>query len=380
MNGIETELIKLLKNALFGYEEKFDETVDFGDVLKEAQEQTVLPIVVSQASKEQNGTWQIVVDKLKAHFTHCLKEQTKLVKLLQSQGVPFVIIKGASAACYYPDPSTRTMGDVDVLVGEGYFDAAFALLKNGGYKFMNDYGDERDYSFTSGAVIFDLHKRYSDKGHDIESFLQEGIVAAKVESLYGNDFPVLPKSVNGLVLLDHIRHHIVGGLGLRQVIDFMLFVNSYKDEAEFERDVLPLFERAGLMRFAKVIAKTCKTYLGLPAAVKWCEGVDDKTCAEFLETVLKKGNFGRKDPFVYRPMENFTMSVKKNGFFKTLQTAGVANCKAFQKYKILRPFAWLYQLIRYCFKGVAAIFRKEKIFEDASAGREKADFYKRLGI
>ena len=72
--------------------------------------------------------------------------------------------------------------------------------------------------------------------------------------------------------------------------------------------------------------------------------------------------------------------MKQHGFFRTLQRAGVANCKAFQKHKILRPFAWLYQLFRYIGRGIAALFRKEKLTDDISAGKEKADFFKRLGI
>jgi len=79
-------------------------------------------------------------------------------------------------------------------------------------------------------------------------------------------------------------------------------------------------------------------------------------------------------------MESFTMDVKKNGFFHALQKAGVANCKAFQKHKWLRPFAWLYQLFRYMGRGIAALFRREKLTKDISSGKEKADFYKRLGI
>ena len=379
MNQTELALCQLIKASLFHLPASFDDDLDWNAVLKEAQAQTIVSLVVPAVPEEQAQAWQIPVYQSKAHFMRALYEQTKLVELLSGANIPFVILKGTAAAVYYPDPSARTMGDIDFLVPEEFFDAAFSLLKQNEYQFEEDYGDGRDYTFSKDKVLFELHRKYSDEGHNIEPLLQDGIRRAETPSLYGNAFPALPKPENGLVLLDHIRHHLFGGLGLRQILDFMMFVFSEPDDAKFESEYLPLFEANGLGTLAKVIAKMCKQYFGLPGAA-WCENADDKTCAELWETVFAGGNFGRKNPYEYRPMESFTMEVKKQGFFKTLQRAGVANCKAFQKHKWLRPFAWLYQLFRLFGRGIAALFRGKALAKDLSSGKEKADFYKRLGI
>ena len=380
MNKTELALCELIKSTLFGLPVAFDEDVDWNAVLQEAQAQTVVSLVAGAVPKEFAAGWTIAADQSRAHFMRALYEQTKLAGLLREAGIQFVIIKGTAAAVYYPIPFNRTMGDIDILVADDSFDAAFALLQENGYECKPDYGDGRDFPFAKGGVILELHRKYSDEGHDMEPVLQAGIRSAETLALYGNAFPALPKAENGLVLLDHIRHHLFGGLGIRQILDFMMFINSEPDEKKFETEILPLFEQAGLGTLAKVITKTCKRYLGLPVSAAWCETADDATCTQLLETVFSSGNFGRKDPYEYRPMESFTMSVKQHGFFRTLQRAGVANCKAFQKHKILRPFAWLYQLFRYIGRGIAALFRKEKLTDDISAGKEKADFFKRLGI
>ena len=380
MNQTELALCQLIKASLFHLPASFGDDLDWNAVLKEAQAQTIVSLVVPAVPEEQAQAWQIPVYQSKAHFMRALYEQTKLVELLSGANIPFVILKGTAAAVYYPDPSARTMGDIDFLVPEEFFDAAFSLLKQNEYQFEEDYGDGRDYTFSKDKVLFELHRKYSDEGRNIEPCLQNGIRNAEMLTVYSNAFPALPKAENGLVLLDHIRHHLLGGLGLRQILDFMMFICSEPDETRFASEYLPLYEQAGLGTLAKVIAKMCKQYFGMPAKAAWCEAADDKTCAELLETVFTSGNFCRKTPYEYRPMENFTMEVKKNGFFKTLQRAGVANCKAFQKHKWLRPFAWLYQLFRYLGRGIAALFRKEKLAQDISSGKEKADFYKRLGI
>ena len=378
MNKSEAALLELIKKSLFDAPVNFPDDVDWGEVFKEAQAQTVVSLVTGAIPQEDNDRTTLFYQS-KAHFMHVLYEQTKLMKLLEDAGIRFAVIKGCAAAMYYPNPSSREMGDIDVLVEEGSFDAAFDLLSSNGYEY--DHGsDGREYTFVKNGIPIELHNRYSDDRHDIESFLIGAVKNAERHVIYENTFYTLPKPENGLVLLDHIRHHFFGGIGLRHLIDFMMFVYSEPSEERFIKEYLPLFERAGLKTFACVIAKTCKKYLGLPASVGWCECVDDKTCDELMETVLKKGNFGRKTEREVSPFRSVTIEFRRIGFFRTLQNSGMINFGICQKYKIFRPFAWLFQLFRYAFKAFAAVFRREKVLDDVSAGRKTADFYKRLGI
>ena len=63
-----------------------------------------------------------------------------------------------------------------------------------------------------------------------------------------------------------------------------------------------------------------------------------------------------------------------------MQRSGLKNGTIFEKYRFLRPFAWIYQLFRYIYKGIVVICRGETVVRDVSFGKEKADLYKRLGI
>lgn len=379
MNKTQEILCRLIASALFGHPAELPEQVDWSAVLEEAKAQTVVSLVAPALPEETAKEWEAAISQNKAHFMRALYEQNALVKLFEGAKIPFVIPKGTVAAIYYPTPSCRTMGDVDLLVANGYFEKAFALLQENGYVFRQSYENERDYAFTKGGVVFELHKKYSDADHDIEAYLQKGIGDAETLTLYGNSFPALPKAENGLVLLDHIRHHLLGGLGIRQIIDFMMFVHATPEE-EFTKTCLPLYEANRLDRLARVVIKLCKRYFGLPTLAAWCESADDKTCEELAERLFAKGNFGRKDPYEYRPMQSFAKSAKEDGLFRTLQKAGLANSKACREHKFLRPFAWLYQLFRYLGRGIAALFRGEKLGRDLKSGKDEADFFKRLGI
>ena len=372
-------LLELLKASLFGHEPSFPDDTDWDAVLQEAVDQTVVALAAPFVPETEADKWRIPSAQNTAHFLRVIYAQTALIGLFEKAGIPVVVLKGSAAAMYYTEPLRRAMGDVDFIVPPASFDEARGILEENGYLSGGDYGDDRDYNYIKSGIVFELHHHYSDEGWDIEPLILEGLSMAQTRSVCSNSFPALPDAINGLVLLDHVRHHLYGGLGLRQIIDWMMFVHSMPEES-LKTEFLPLAREAGLYKLACVMTKLCKKWLGMPDKVDWCEEADEKTSEQLLEAVFTSGNFGRKDPYEYRPMEALTMSVREDGLFKALQDAGLANWKAAQKYRFLRPFAWIYQLFRYIFRGIKAFFKGADFRKDIANGSEKNDFYERLGI
>ena len=377
LNVNQLALLEMLKASLFGAEPVFPEGVDWDEVLTEAKAQTVVALAAPSAPQEQAAKWREPAQMSLVHFVRCMHEQNNLICLFGEHGIPMVILKGACAAVYYPNPSARTMGDIDVMTPKARFDEARELIENSGYEYFFDNGDDRDYEYKKNGVTVELHHNYSDKGWDIDPLIEEGISGAEIKTINGSSFPSLPTYINGLVLLDHARHHLYGGLGIRQIIDWMMFVHAQLGDEEWENDFRPLARDAGLETFAVIMTAMCREWFGLPDDIGWCEGAD---MAAAEQHVFSSGNFGRKTPYVYRPMENITMDVKKNGLFRTLQSAGELNWKACQRHRFLKPFAWLYQLFRFMFRGVKALLGGADFRKDITTGSEKDDFYLRLGI
>ena len=56
--------------------------------------------------------------------------------------------------------------------------------------------------------------------------------------------------INGLVLLDHVRYHLQGGLGIRQIIDWMMFVHANLNDETWETGFAQLARGAGLETLA----------------------------------------------------------------------------------------------------------------------------------
>ena len=95
-------------------------------------------------------------------------------------------------------------------------------------------------------------------------------------------FPVLPWQQNGLELIWHIREHLYNGLGLRHIIDWMMFVHFFlRDTAQFN-SFYKVLEGTGLYNLAKTITRLCQLYLGLEGDFAWCLDIDANTCNELM--------------------------------------------------------------------------------------------------
>ena len=379
-------LLELIKASLFGTVPCFPADTDWDAVRNEAADEAARKkrleegMVGDHVISAYAAKWQEPAAQSMAHYMRALFEQTNLVNLFSDNNIPLVIIKGAAAAVYYPEPQLRTMGDIDFLVNETDFNAARTLLESNDYIFKLNYEDERDYIYQKGGILFELHRRYSDLTFDIEHLLVGGINNAVTRTVNGQSFPSLPDCENGLILIDHIRHHLLGGIGLRQIIDWTMFASNVLTDEFYNDFFLPLIKSANLVTFCKVVTKMCKMYFGLPNTVTWCDDADSDTARQLLETVFESGNFGRKNPYEYRPMQSLTQSIKKEGIFKVLQNAGTENFKICKKNKFFRAFAWLFQIFRFMRKGIVALFSGQNLKNDIKAGNEKSDFYKRLGL
>ena len=150
---------------------------------------------------------------------------------------------------------------------------------------------------------------------------------------------------HGLVLLLHtISHMTGGGIGLRQLCDWLVFEKSLS-----EREFLELFEHPlkdiGLWNFAKVMTKIGVLYFGTDRS--WCIDADDEVCRGLLEDILSGGNFGTKDNtrgsqaklIQNRVTKSVQGSVLKNGLVSINEKAK-RDYPFCRENALLRPVGW----------------------------------------
>lgn len=378
MNQTEQVLLQAIQKSLWGRDISFPKDTDWSAVLKEAADQEVLRIVIGIAPVEIQKEWQGRANTGMAHFVRILHYQEQLYKLLKENDIPLVILKGTAAAVYYPNPSQRSMGDIDYLVPLEHFDRAKALLIQNDYIVEDDPRSPRNMHVYKDRISFEQHRFFSREGIEVEAFVIDGFQKAEIQYLYGMEFPMLPKLANGLVLLGHMAQHLKDGLGLRQVVDWMMYVRHEGSDAFWNESFGAAAKEVGLDTVAIVATRACQLFLGLSEEIRWCEDADLDLCAELMDSLLSSGNFDRKRGNGHM-VEAVCSDIAQKGLFRTLQTAGEYNWRAYHEHTWLRPFAWLYQIFRYAKKGFQAK-RGGKLKEDLMRGKERGRLLEKLKI
>lgn len=351
-------LLELLKAALFELTPTISEAVNWDKVYYFAKAQCVVSLTARFVPLAQRKQWSDLSYQGKAYYMQMLYEQKTLVNLFKDNSIPFVIIKGTAAAQYFPHPSLRAFGDIDFYVSKTYFYQAKSLLQNNGYIFVSN--NDRQSVYEKNGIEFELHNRISRQGvYDIDHLILDNLNDVVDCCLDGVVFPCLPKYKNGLVLLWHLAHHLNGsGIGLRQIIDWMMFVHKELDDSTWDNHFREIAVEAGLEKLAVTVTYMCKKWLGLPNSFSWCDDADDKLADQLLFRVLDDGNFGHD-----RALSEFVKeSIKREGLFPFLQRAGFENWELAQKHVLLRPFAWLYQLLRFGFRAISGLVYRKKVF------------------
>lgn len=380
-------LISILKASLFGATFCYPEEINWDDVITEAKAQTVVGLMSTVIPVHDQE-----VDQSVANYMRIMYEQDCLVRLFEANNIQFVIIKGAAAAINYPKPYLRTMGDIDILVPQNYFVNAMELLESNGYEYLhgkneNDNHNDgvREIEYLKNGIDIELHKSFSSPGVDVDDILEEAISRREYRILNGFRFPILPEVENGLVLIGHINQHIKNnGLGLRQIVDWEMYLHSITNHDEWEEDFVALLGRVGLLTLAAYVTRMCNIYLGLPESFSFISGVNDDIAEELLEVILTDGNFGRREMTPHssdeKCMRGAIYNIRRYGVLNYFTEVGIRAWRHNNEKSAIKPVAFFYGLFRQIRKGIIALLNNKNIGKHINEGKMRYELYKKLGV
>ena len=310
------------------------------------------------------------------HWAQVMHGQQKLLQLLDENHIDCVILKGSAAALSYPQPILRVMGDVDFLVRKVDYEKTADLLEKNGYQLAHEKNaKDHHYEYFKDGISYELHKRLAiirESDDELNALFDSGITNREIRQVGNYSFPVLPVDLNGLVLLFHINQHLRSGLGLRQIIDWMMYVDKNGIEG-----LLPLLKKTEMEKFAFAVTAMCQKFLGLKTIVSMEE---DYPCDELMEYVLAKGNFGRKSGEKGKIASVFLDMNNPIRAFKRLQIGGQLRWKAAKKYKFLRPVAWIYQITFIIKELKQNKITMSQFWKQREEGLEQRELVEKLGL
>ncbi len=256
--------------------------------------------------------------------------------------MPYIVLKGTSAAKYYPEPEFRALGDIDIMTRREDVEAACEIFLQNDYietTSDDDKKEGRHRTFFKDGFSIEIHYFFAAMNDPKKAKLFDDLLVDHID-----DTCELPDMINGLVLIEHINQHLENGLGLRQIIDWMMFVDKCLSDnrwAEFREYVAQM----GLETLTITVTRMCEMFLGL-STHEWARNANEKLCLTLMNYVLESGNFGNQrtidEKKIYIRYEQSNHPFKS---IKELQRKGIREWGKAQN-PALRPFAWIWKGFR----------------------------------
>ena len=392
MKDYQCYLLQILSKALFGRKVELHNQ-NWLEILKEAKSQAVVQLVDSVIDKsilspEEAKQWKLassvdIANNIRVSYNH-----SQLHEWLT--GIPYVILKGAASASYYPTPTYRSMGDVDFMVRAEDLERAGKILEEHGLKPW-DQNHISHIVYRGPRMHYEMHFNLAGTPNGVAGDLVKGytkdIFEKAQEKTVGTGTTMLPSPFHhGLILLLHTCHHLTGeGVGLRHLCDWTVFENSFSEEG-FREMFEEKLKRAGLWRFAQILTRTAIKYLG--AEERAWAAADEELVDALMEDILTGGNFGNKDN--NRSVQSMLISNRgKDGVGRTSmveQLLKSSNQIVYQKWpaarknKLLLPIGWVFFGARRLIRELTGKREKTNVKRLVSGAEERRNLYTQLHL
>ena len=229
-----------------------------------------------------------------------------LFSAVQEAGIRIWVVKGQTLAQLYPEPKSRSCGDIDFLCHPADWEKAVAYFTDKHHVVFDAPVTPKDEEFSIKGIKYEMHRTLvmlSSLRHQRywDTVVMDEILASDESiEICGVRVPVLPPTINALYVFAHIFGHFISeGIGLRQFCDWALVLKHYKPRIDVARLEAHL-EGIGLKKAFIGFGAILTDYLGLPAEDFPFVIPEEfhRRAGSLWKNILELGNFGKNKKYL----------------------------------------------------------------------------------
>jgi hypothetical protein len=243
-------------------------------------------------------TWMGAAQQIRRQNMKVNAVAGKLYSKFREDGLRCCTLKGQGNALMYPNPYSRTPGDIDVWVNASreeitvYAKKHFEIGDDIRYHHIETSVDgvPVELHFFPGIMNNPIYNVRLQKWFKRNADLQCSNVVSLPDGI--GEIAIPTTAFNVVYQLCHLYHHFFDeGIGMRQIIDYYYVVNN--DELLAIKDTLQKeLKHLGLWKFAGAVMYVLHEALGL-SEEKMIAPMDEKRGKLLLAEILNGGNFGQ---------------------------------------------------------------------------------------
>ena len=297
----------------------------WADLLQFANKQSVVG-VYWQGVKRMSGLetnrpsendvmdWMVTVSKIAKQNRKVNAVAVKVTNGFRQQDFDTCVLKGQGNALLYPDPSSRTPGDIDVYVhpqqqGDGWGNDETAIRETITFCKGLDKSARALYHHidipTVDKVPVEVHYRATWLNSPVNNRRLQNLLSTLLSRKDGTKHVALPEeageinipgfSFNVIFQLSHILNHLLHeGVGLRQLVDYYYLLSSHACSKENQAWLDTSLKRCGLHQVSAAVSWMLVNVLGLPENYL-ITTPNERYGQQLLREMMAGGNFGKYD-------------------------------------------------------------------------------------
>ena len=354
------DLVKLSLNDIPVPESLMDE-IDWDEIYAHAKNQAVVGIVfdaikkLPQTKKPQLGLFLKWFGQTKSisNLNYVANQGIKeVVGKYRQEGLDAVLLKGQGLAQYYPNPTQRQPGDIDLYFFDRYNDANKTAATWEDVVFLPDTSYHRAFFYKgiqveNHLVYVDF---YNNRNRKAWKKIEKEIPLTSHEELDIDGFRIkVPQpQINVLYVFLHSMHHMLQvGIGLRQICDWVCLWKCKHQEIDNEL-LIDCVKRLRIERSFTAMAYIAEEYLGLEKGIIPFDTSTKRAAKDgkmMICDIIESGNFGHNTEI----MKGF----ERNKHFNNLKSYYLALIRQIRLYNLYpsEVIAYPQEWIKQKFKG-----------------------------
>ena len=299
--------------------------ISWAELLQFAKKQSVVGVYwqgvkrmsvleTNRPSEDDVMDWMVEVSKIAKRNRKVNAVAVKVIKGFRQKGFEACVLKGQGNALLYPDPSSRTSGDIDVYVhpqqqGGRWRNDEAAIRKIITFCKGLDKSTRAVYHHIDipavDKVPVEVHYRATWLNSPVNNRSLQNLLSTLLSREDGTKHVALPEeageitvpgfSFNVVFQLSHILNHLLHeGVGLRQLVDYYYLLRSNKCSTEDQAWLDTSLERCGLHQISSAVSWMLVNVLGLPENYL-ITTPNARYGQQLMREMMAGGNFGKYD-------------------------------------------------------------------------------------
>lgn len=359
---MNSEMITLLKDARLNQISK-PIRLDYSKLYELSNQHQISALIFNQIYSfddfpvEIKQRWKSDALKINAFQTRKTMKILHLCKQFSKQNLKVLIVKGLICRSLYPQPDNRQSNDEDLYVQKEEFEIVTEILLKNNFTIVSKSDDVTTFIDPISGLSIELHTALfsleSKAYGNYQKYFEHAFDKCIVHKIEGVDVYSLEYTQHLLFLILHfVKHFFHGGVGIRQVVDIVMYSEAYGDKVNWDRlyDILKDLNIYVLITSLFVMAHDLLEFDYTKIRVP--EGIDKSDYQDLFEDIMDAGIFGQSSSerihsatITLNTISDGKTSVLKSIFPSLKEMQG--KYKYLNKYPVLLPFAYFSRIVNY---------------------------------